>query len=321
VGRVLVTRPLTPEGTDPLVEAGHEVVARGGDGDGAALSAAELSALAPQFDGIVSHLTDRIDADVLAAGRSGRLRVVANAAVGYDNIDVAAAVAAGVTVCNTPGVLDDTTADLAFLLILAATRQSSAAEDDLREGRWHGWGFTTHLARDVHGATLGLVGFGRIARAVARRAAGFDMEVIHASRHDTGEPGYASLDSLLERSDVVSLHVPLTPTTRHLIGARELALMKPTAVLVNTARGPVVDEEALADALAAGTLYAAGLDVYDGEPAVNPRLLSAPRTTLLPHIGSATVQTRTRMGQLACQGVVDVLAGRTPPNAVVPAPT
>ncbi len=227
----------------------------------------------------------------------------------------------GITVCNTPGVLDDTTADLAFLLILTATRLASDAERDLREGRWTGWGFGTHLARDVHGATLGLVGFGRIARAVAQRAQGFDMEVIHTTRHDTGLPGFVpTLDELLERSDIVSLHVPLSPATRHLIGAAELARMKPTAVLVNTARGPVVDEDALVDALESGSIYAAGLDVFDGEPAVNPRVLRAPRTTLLPHIGSATIATRTRMARLACQGVCDVLAGRTPPNVVVPAP-
>jgi glyoxylate reductase len=165
--------------------------------------------------------------------------------------------------------------------------------------------------------TLGLVGFGRIGRAVAQRAVGFDMEVIHTTRHDTGLHGYVpTLDELLRRSDIVSLHVPLTESTRHLIGAAELAVMKPTAVLVNTARGPVIDENALVDALEAGRLYAAGLDVFDGEPAVNPRLLTAPRTTLLPHVGSATIGTRTRMARLACQGVADVLAGRTPPNAV-----
>jgi glyoxylate reductase len=314
VSRVLVTRPLTEGGTDPLVEAGHEIVIAPNS-----LPAPELVSLAPEFDGIVSHLTDRVDAAVLDAGKAGRLRVVANAAVGYDNIDVARAHELGVTVCNTPGVLDDTTADQAFLLILAATRLSTEAESDLREGRWHGWGFGDHLARDVHGMTLGLVGFGRIAKAVAQRAEGFDMEVLHTARHDTGLHGYVpALDELLQRSDIVSLHVPLTESTRHLIGAAELAVMKPTAVLVNTARGPVVDENALADALEDGRLYAAGLDVYDGEPAVNPRLLTAPRVTLLPHIGSATIGTRTRMGRLACQGVADVLAGRTPPNAIAP---
>lgn len=312
MGRVLVTRPLTEGGTDPLIKGDHEI-----DIPPTPPTAAELVSLAPEFDGIVSHLTDRVDAAVLEAGKGGKLRVVANAAVGYDNIDVGRAHALGITVCNTPGVLDDTTADLAFLLILAATRLATDAERDLREGRWQGWGFGDHLARDVHGMTLGLVGFGRIARAVAQRAVGFDMEVIHTARHETGLHGFVpTLEELLERSDIVSLHVPLTESTRHLIGAAELAVMKPTAVLVNTARGPVVDENALVDALESGQLWAAGLDVFDGEPAVNPRLLSAPRITLLPHIGSATIGTRTRMARLACQGVADVLDGRTPPNAI-----
>ena len=314
MGRVLVTRPLIEGGIDPLLEAGHEVELRE---VGSILSPDELTRQAPEFDGIVCHLTDRIDAKVLESGSGGRLRVVANAAVGYDNIDVASADAVGITVCNTPGVLDDTTADLAFLLILTATRLATDAESDLREGRWTGWGFGTHLARDVHGATLGLVGFGRIARAVAQRADGFDMEVIHTARHDTHMTGFVpTLDELLERSDIVSLHVPLSESTRHLIGAPQFARMKPTAVLINTARGPVVDENALVDALESGSIYSAGLDVYDGEPKINPRLLAAPRTTLLPHIGSATIATRTRMARLACSGVCDVLAGRIPPNAV-----
>jgi glyoxylate reductase len=315
VARVLVTRPLTEGGTDPLIEAGHEIVVPAEN----PLAPESLVALALECDGIVSHLTDRIDAAVLQSGHSGRLKVLANAAVGYDNIDVATAHSLGIAVCNTPGVLDDTTADLTFLLILAATRLATEAERDLREGRWKGWGFGDHLARDVHGATLGLVGFGRIGRAVAQRAAGFDMEVIHTARKDTGAQGFVpTLDELLERSDIVSLHVPLSEATRHLIGAAELGRMKRTAVLINTARGPVVDENALVDALEAGTIYAAGLDVFDGEPTVNPRLLTAPHTTLLPHIGSATIATRTRMARLACQGVCDVLAGRVPPNRVVP---
>jgi glyoxylate reductase len=315
MGRVLVTRPLVEGGTDPLLAAGHEIVAPDVPPDEHG-----LAELARECDGIVSHLSDRINDIVLAAGQKGRLRVVANAAVGYDNIDVASAHSLGIAVCNTPGVLDDTTADLAFLLILAATRSSSDAERDLREGRWHGWGFGTHLARDVHGATLGLVGFGRIARAVSVRASAFQMEVLHHSRHDTGLPGYVSeLPQLLERSDIVSIHVPLSDSTRHLIGRAEMELMKPTAVLVNTARGPIIDENALVDALESGRLHGAGLDVFDGEPDVNPRLLTAPRITLLPHIGSATIDTRRRMAQLACQGVSDVLAGSTPPNLVLPA--
>ncbi len=315
MARILVTRRVTPGGTDPLTAAGHDVV--GPADDDTPLTAQELRDGAAQSDGMVCLLTDQIDAEVLRAGRAGKLRVVGNAAVGYDNIDVATARELGIAVCNTPGVLDATTADLAFLLILAATRTTTAAENDLRHGRWSGWGFTTHLARDVHGATLGLVGYGRIARAVAARAAGFDMEVLHTSRADTGQPGYLpTLGELLARSDIVSLHVPLTESTHHLVGAAELALMKPTAVLVNTARGPVIDEDALVDALEAGTIFAAGLDVFEGEPVLNPRLLTAPRITLLPHIGSATVATRTRMSRLACQGVCDVLAGRTPPNLV-----
>jgi lactate dehydrogenase-like 2-hydroxyacid dehydrogenase len=314
VARVLVTRRLTAGGTDPLRDAGHEIVERDDD---VPLSADELASEAARCDGVVCLLTDRIDADVLRSGHDGRLQVVGNAAVGYDNIDVATARELGIAVCNTPGVLDATTADLAFFLILAAARGTTEAEEDLRGGRWDGWGFNMHLAHDVHDATLGLVGYGRIARAVAQRAAGFDMEVLHTSRTDTGLPGYvATLDELLSRSDIVTLHVPLTESTHHLIGAAELALMKPTAVLVNTARGPVIDENALVDALQAGTIHGAGLDVFEGEPNLNSRLLEAPRLTVLPHIGSATVATRTRMARLACRGVVDVLAGRTPPNLV-----
>ncbi|MDA8356361.1 MAG: D-glycerate dehydrogenase [Actinomycetota bacterium] len=314
MGRVLVTRQLTEGGLDPLVEVGHVVVQRATD---VPYSHAELVGTAPEVDAILCLLSDRITAEVLRAGASGRLRVVANAAVGYDNIDVDAARSCGVAVCNTPGVLDESTADVAFLLILASCRLASEAERDLRDGRWDGWGFSDHLARDVHGSVLGLVGYGRIAREVARRAAGFGMEVLHHSRTDTGMPGYtASLDALLSASDVLSLHVPLTDHTRHLIGRRQLGLMKETAVLVNTARGPVVDEDALVDALETGSIYAAGLDVYEGEPRINPRLLGAPRTVLLPHIGSATTATRTRMARLAAQGICDVLDGRVPPNVV-----
>jgi glyoxylate reductase len=314
MGRVLVTRRLPDGGADPL--AGHDVV--GPKPDDAPYTHEELVALAGECDAIISLLTDRIDAEVLEAGaRSGRLRVVANVAVGYDNIDVGAAHSHGITVCNTPGVLDDTTADTAFLLILAASRLASTAESDLRSGRWKGWGVTQYLGRDVHGATLGVVGFGRIGRAVARRAEGFGMRVLHHTRRPTDEPGYvADLDALLTESDIVSLHTPGGADTRHLIDARRLALMKPTAVLVNTARGTVVDEAALAEALHAGGLFAAGLDVYEREPAIESRLLSAPRTVLLPHVGSASQATRTRMATMATGAVATVLAGGTPENTV-----
>jgi glyoxylate reductase len=317
--RVLVTRPLPAGGTDPLVDPGGpgppcEVVQR--PDDERLAKPALIEALAEGFDGVVAVLTERFDADVFAAGR-GRLRVVANVAVGYDNIDVDAATAAGVVICNTPGILDDTTADLAFLLILAASRRSSEAEAALRAGRWTGFHMHEFLGRDVHRATLGLVGYGRIGRAVARRAEGFAMDVIHHTRSPTGEAGWVGeLPELLGRSDVVSLHVPLTPATRHLIGAAELAAMKPTAVLVNTARGGIVDEEALAEALERGVIAAAGLDVYEAEPTVHPRLLAAPGTVLLPHIGSATIATRTAMARLASASARAVLAGRIPDNAL-----
>jgi glyoxylate reductase len=313
VGRVVVTRRLPEGGTDPLVTAGHEVVLNEED---VPFTKPQLCDAARDADALLCVLTDRIDDEVLAAG-GDQLRVVATVAVGYDNIDVAAASARGIAVCNTPGVLDETTADLAFLLILSAARLASDAERDLRAGSWSGWGITQYLGVDAHEAILGVVGFGRIGQAVARRGAGFGMEVLHHARTPTGVPGYvADLDQLLAQSDIVSLHVPLTDATRHLIGARRLALMKPTAVLVNTARGPVIDEEALAQALEDGTIFAAGLDVYEAEPTVSPRLLAAPRAVLTPHIGSASRVTRTRMAHLACDGIVTVLAGQRPTNLV-----
>jgi glyoxylate reductase len=326
VARVLVTRRLPDGGIDPLLAAGHEVVGRdplraAGHGlaprhDDTPYTPDELAAAVRDVDAVVCLLTDRIDRIVLDAG-GDRLRVVANVAVGYDNVDVPAAGERGIAVCNTPGVLDETTADLAFLLVLAASRLAHDAEADLREGRWAGWGINQYLGRDVHGATLGLVGYGRIGRAVARRATGFGMNVSHHTRHDTGEPGHVGdLRRLLAQADIVSIHVPLTDASRGLIGRPELAAMKATAVLVNTSRGPVVDEEALADALVDGTIFAAGIDVFEREPEVHPKLLAAPRAVLLPHVGSASVATRTRMARVACDGVVAVLAGKTPPNLV-----
>jgi glyoxylate reductase len=315
VARVVVTHELPAGGLDPLVAAGHEVVSADAEQP---LTHDKLIAAARDTDAIVCLLTDRIDAEVLAAGADGgRLRVVANVAVGYDNIDVSAAAKHGIAVCNTPGVLDATTADLAFLLILAATRRASDAEADLRTGRWTGWDINQYLGHDVHGAILGLVGLGRVGQAVLRRATGFNMRVVHHTRHDTALPGYiGDLDRLLAESDIVSLHVPLNEDSFHLIGGRELALMKPSAVLVNTSRGPVVDEEALAIALEDDTIFAAGLDVFEHEPEVHPRLLAAPHTVLLPHIGSASVATRRRMAEVACEGVVAVLAGERPDNLV-----
>jgi glyoxylate reductase len=313
LARALVTRRLPSGGLDPLVHAGLELVERDDDRP---FTHEEIVDRAPDVDAIVCLLTDRIDAAVFSAG-APRLKVVATVAVGYDNVDLAAAAAHGVAVCNTPRVLDETTADLAFLLILAAARRAWEAESDLRAGTWPGWDIDQYLGRDVHGAVLGVVGFGRIGQAVARRASGFGMEVLHHTRRDTGLPGWqGDLDRLLAESDIVTLHVPLTTATRHLVDARRLRLMKPDAVLVNTSRGPVVDEEALATALEDGVIFAAGLDVYEREPEVHPRLLAAPRTVLLPHIGSASLATRTRMARVAAENVVAALAGKTPPNLV-----
>ncbi len=308
--RVLVTRPL-PGGLEVL--AGHEVVVR----EDGPIDHGQLVSAVADCDALICLLYDRIDADLIAA--APRLKAVANVAVGYDNIDVDAATQAGVLVCNTPGVLDGTVADLAVALMIAAGRRLGEAERDLRAGRWQGWDIDQYLGHDLYGATLGLIGYGRIGRTVAQRVVGFDMTVLHHCRTPTGEEGYVDeLDELVTRSDFVSLHVPLTDSTCHLIGTPELERMKPTAVLVNTSRGPVVDEEALVSALERGTIFAAGLDVFEDEPEVHRGLLAARRAVLVPHIASASVATRTRMARMAASGVEEALAGRVPDNAVNP---
>lgn len=308
MGRILVTSPL-PGGLAPLAD--HDIDQREGLAHDALIEAVRGA------DGLVCLLTDHVDAEVLAAG--DRLRVVGNVAVGFDNVDVAEATRRGIVVCNTPGVLDDSTADLAFALMLAARRRMSEAERDLRRGAWDGWGIGQYLGHDVHGATLGLVGYGRIGRAVARRADGFDMEVLHHCRTPTGKPGYVGdLNSLLARADIVSLHVPLTASTHHLIGAAEFDVMRQTAVLVNTSRGPVLDEAALVAALEDGAIFGAGLDVYEEEPEVHPGLVDRDDIVLMPHIGSATVATRRRMVEVAATAVSEVLAGRMPGTAINP---
>ncbi len=282
-----------------------------------------LLAEACACDGLIVLLSDRVDEAVLGAGR-GRLRVVANYAVGHENVDVEAARRLGIAVCNTPDVLTEATADLAFALMLAAARRIPESERLVRAGRWAG-GFSPALLLGVPiaGRVLGVVGAGRIGRAVLARGRGFGMDLRYASRRplapeDAAAAGarFRPLDDLLAESDFVSLHVPLTPATRHLVSRERLARMKPTAVLVNTSRGPVVDEEALAEALAAGRLHAAGLDVFEREPAVHPRLLALENAVLTPHIGSATHAARAEMARLCCEGVDAVLAGRRPANLV-----
>ena len=283
----------------------------------------ELAELLRGCAGALTLLTDAITAEVLE--REPGLRVVSNLAVGYDNIDVEAATERGVAVCFTPGVLTETTADLAFALLMTAARRVVEGVDYVRAGKWKTWGPLTLLGRDVHGATLGIVGFGRIGREVAKRAAGFEMRVLYydavrdeAVERDRGVT-YRELDDLLREADFVSVHVALTPETTGLIGAREFGLMKREAVLINTARGPVVDTEALVTALRDGDIFAAALDVTDPEPlpADHP-LVSLPNAIVVPHIASASVATRDRMAALAARNLIAVLRDEEPPHIVNP---
>jgi glyoxylate reductase len=289
--------------------------------DDRVLSTEELRAAVSGRDAVLCLLTDPIDATVLEAARG--CRVFANMAVGYNNIDVAAATRLGILVTNTPGVLTEATADLAWTLILGVARRVAEGDRAMREGRYPGWGPLYMLGGDVTGRTLGLVGPGRIAAAVAERARGFRMPILYAGRRDSPEiealgGRRAPLDRLLAESDFVSLHVPLTPETRHLIDARALTRMKPTAYLINTARGPVVDEPALVEALRAGRIAGAGLDVYEQEPRMAEGLAECPNTLLLPHLGSATHATRGAMSRIAAENVVAALRGDRPPDLVNP---
>jgi glyoxylate reductase len=270
----------------------------------------ELRARTAQADGLLSLLTDRVDGALIA--ESPRLRAIANYAVGYDNIDLAAATARGIPVGNTPDVLTDATADLAFTLMLAAARQLPDALLAVQSDDWVTWEPKGFLGHDVFGATLGIIGMGRIGRAMARRAQGFAMTVLH-----TGSDGGVPLLALLTRSDFVSLHCPLTPATHHLIDAAALAAMKPTAILVNTARGPIVDQAALVEALRQGEIAGAALDVTDPEPPPpGDPLLSAPNLILAPHIGSATHTAREAMATLAVDNLIAALDGEPMPHPV-----
>jgi glyoxylate reductase len=273
--------------------------------------------------GILSTATEKVDGEVMDAAGEG-LKIVANMAVGYDNIDVGAARERGIVVANTPGVLDETTADVAFMLMLAAARRLGEGERLLRAGKWELWGPKQLRGLDVWGKKLGIVGLGRIGQAVARRARGFGMEILYhnRSRNEDAEEElgarYLELQDLLGESDFISIHTPLTDETQHLIGAKQLERMKRGAVLVNTSRGPVVDESALADALQNGRIFAAGLDVYEEEPKVHPKLLELENVVLAPHIGSASIETRDKMATLAAENLVAVLRGEQPKTPVEP---
>lgn len=271
-------------------------------------------------EAMICTLTEPIDADVLNA--APRLRVIANYAVGFNNIAVTEAKTRGIVVTNTPDVLTETTADLTWALLLAVARRLTEGHHLVQSGEWTGWQPTQLLGSDVYGKTLGIIGMGRIGQAVARRAAGFEMNVQYCTRRPLPASAapktwkLAPLEELLGQSDFVSLHVPLTNDTHHLIGATELARMRPTSFLINTARGPVVDEAALVEALQTGRLAGAGLDVYEREPLLTPALTSLPHVVTLPHLGSATLSARTRMGLMCIENVLAVLAGQVAPNAV-----
>jgi glyoxylate reductase len=277
---------------------------------------AQLVRRAREVDGLLTMVTDRIDADLIAS--APKLRVISNLAVGLDNIDVAAATAAGIAVGHTPGVLTDATADIAFALLMATARRVAEGDREVRAGKWQTWGPSVLLGHDVWGATLGIIGWGQIGRAMARRGIGFSMRVLYVSRStkDDAEVPTAtrvSIARLLRESDFVSLHVPLTPETKHLIGAEEVASMKPGAILINTARGAVVDQRALYRSLKAGHLGGAGLDVTTPEPiASNDPVLKLPNVVITPHIGSASYTTRNKMADIATDNIIAALEGRLP---------
>lgn len=318
--RVVVTRRIPEPALEILRERADVWVSP----DDRALDSDELHRAVAGADAVVTLLHDRVD-DAFFDAAGAQLRCVANVAVGYDNIDVESAGRRGVVVTNTPGVLTEATADLAMALILIVTRRLGEGERLIRAGRPWAWHMFFMLGAGLQGKTLAIIGLGGIGRATARRARAFGMRIAYSSRRPAPEEVTAELgaerlelDELLARADVVSLHCPLTPETRHLIDADRLAQMKPGAYLVNTARGPIVDEAALAAALREGVIAGAALDVFEREPEVDPGLLELENAVLVPHLGSATEETRTEMAKLAARNALAVLRGETPPTPVTP---
>jgi glyoxylate reductase len=315
--KVLVTIKL-PEEILSSIRLEHEVEINEEDRP---FDRARLLQTIPGKDGLLCTITDGIDTELLKLAPA--LKVVANCGVGFEHIDVEVATRMGVLVTNTPGVLTDATADLAFALILSIARRVVEGDRMTRGGEFKFWAPFHFLGCEVTGKTLGIIGFGRIGKAVARRAAGFSMRIIYNSRNRLDRSverelnvEFASPDQLLQEADFVSLHMPLTPETRHVIGARELKLMKPSAYLINTARGPVVDEAALVEALRNREIRGAGLDVYENEPQLASGLSALENVVLLPHLGSATIETRTRMAAMAAENLLAALKGRVPPNCL-----
>jgi glyoxylate reductase len=313
---LLVTKRIYPEAVEFLRQ--HAEVDDVGTDEG--LTSAELIERARGKEAIVSQLTDRLSREVISQ-LDASVRVIANVAVGYDNIDIPAATERGILVTNTPGILSDTTADFAFALLMAAARRVVEAHEFVHSGKWSRWGIDLMVGQDIHHRTLGILGMGRIGQAMARRGLGFSMRILYAGSKpvELDFPAeFVSKETLLRESDFVSLHVPLNERTRHLIGAEELKMMKKMAILINTARGPVVDEPALAQALKDKVIAGAGIDVFEHEPQVHPGLLQLTNVVLAPHIGTASVATRTRMSMMAAENAVAVLEGRRPPNPVNP---
>ena len=287
------------------------------------ISKGELLEIVPQQDALITMLSDPIDHEVIAAG--SKLKVIANYAVGFNNIDLSSATAKGIPVVNTPDVLTNASADLTWALLMATARRVVEGDQMTRRGKFKGWAPEMLLGAEIYGKTLVLIGAGRIGQAVAKRATGFDMKILYHNRNrlpreveEMYQMEYVSLDTLLQTSDFVSLHCPLTAETKYLIDERELKMMKPTAVLINTARGPVVNEVALIQALQGGTIYGAGLDVFEDEPALKPGLAQLPNVVLTPHIASAGLETRVQMVEMVVNDVLAVLKGDRPRNLVNP---
>jgi len=317
--KVLVTREVFDEVLEYLAQS-FEVTSNQSD---VPFNSETLAIKLSDKQGAMVTLSDRIDTTLL--GRCSNLKAVCNIAVGYNNIDLEACTKAKVMATNTPGVLDDTTGDFTWALILATARRLTEAETYLRKGEWDGWKLKQFLGLDVHHATLGIFGLGRIGQVVARRAIGFEMKIIyHDVRRAASEieqacrTSFVNKDELLGQADIVTIHVPYSSATHHLIGKPELERMKPTAILVNTSRGGVVDDAALIEALRSGAIAAAGLDVFENEPKLNPGFLELKNVVLAPHIASSSKATRLKMAMLAAQNLVASLTGKTPPNLLNP---
>ncbi|HVY33012.1 MAG TPA: D-glycerate dehydrogenase [Caulobacteraceae bacterium] len=317
--KLLLSRHV-PQAAEDRLAATYELTINPNDRP---MTAAEWVQAMPLYDAICPNPSDRIDAATLATPGS-KVRILANYGAGVEHIDLAAAKAAGIVVTNTPGAVTEPTADLAIMLMLMASRRASEGERQLRAGEWTGWRPRHMVGQSLSGKLLGLVGFGRIAQATAQRAKGFGMRLGYSSRNRASPEieaefdvtYFPTLNDLAVEADVLSLHTPGGPATRHLINAERLALMKPTAIVVNTSRGSVIDEDALAEALAGGKIAAAGLDVFEREPLVNPALLALENAVLLPHLGSATIEARTRMGMQAADNLDAFFSGAEPPDRV-----